>query len=270
MDGKETLKQAAGEVLEKYMGKPLTIAGNWKMNMMILEGKQFLRELEGIETPHRLLIFPPYTALEALAPDFYRTGIGFGPQNFHYESSGAYTGEISLPMIREIGCRHVLVGHSERRAYYHETDEEICKKAAKASGEGFQVMLCIGETLEERESGRWREVLKNQLRIDLGGTDREKLKSITVAYEPVWAIGTGKSAGLEQIGETHRYIKDTLLELFGQKRPVLYGGSVNEKNAGGIGSVEGVDGFLVGGASLKADSFRSIVNAVRTPSGLCI
>lgn len=269
MDGKETFKQAVGEVLEKYLGKPLTIAGNWKMNMTILEGKEFLRDLEGTETPHRLLIFPPYTALEALASDFYRTGIGFGPQNFHYEPSGAYTGEISLPMIREIGCRHVLVGHSERRAFYHETDGEISKKVAKAAGEGLEVLLCIGETLEERESGRWRAVLKSQLSIDLGGTGREALGRVTIAYEPVWAIGTGKSAGVEEIRETHRYIKDTLQQLFQRELPVLYGGSVNENNAGEIGSVEGVDGFLVGGASLKADKFRGIIGAAGTSSGLC-
>ena len=179
--------------------------------------------------------------------------------NMTVKESGAYTGEISLPIIKELGCDGLLVGHSERRSYYNETDEEIQKKIQAALKEGFSVMLCIGENLEERKSGQWKNVLRKQLEKDLEGLSADRIPYIQIAYEPIWAIGTGVSASTEEITETHRYLKAVLSELTGSDIPLLYGGSVNEKNAADIGSCPGVDGFLIGGASLKPEKFRKII-----------
>lgn len=253
----KNLDQIIRETVARYMKHSLIVAGNWKMNMTVREGMEFLEKLGPVDG--KVMIFPPYTTLAVLAGEFRRRGITYGPQNFHYKDSGAYTGEISLPMIRELGCDCLLVGHSERRSYYNETDEEIHKKIQAALSENFFVMLCIGENLDERKSGQWKKVLRKQLLEDLEGLSRDKIPYIQIAYEPIWAIGTGVSASTEEITETHRYLKTVLQELTGSDIPLLYGGSVNEKNAAEIGSCPGVDGFLIGGASLKPDKFRKII-----------
>lgn len=251
------LDQIIHEAVVKHMRRPLIVAGNWKMNMTVREGREFLEKLGSVEGS--VLLFPPYTTLAALAPEMRRKGVLYGPQNFHYEDGGAYTGEISIPMIRELECSCLLAGHSERRTYYNETDEALSRKTARGVRSGFQVMLCIGESLEERKNGRWQKKLIEQMALDLKDLSFQELGSVLIAYEPVWAIGTGVSASLEEIGETHRLLKLAMRELFGRELPLLYGGSVNEKNAFDIGSCPYVDGFLIGGASLKPDKFREII-----------
>lgn len=253
----KNLDQIIRETVARYMNHSLIVAGNWKMNMTVREGMEFLEQLGTVSG--KVIIFPPYTTLAVLAGEFRKRGITYGPQNFHYKESGAYTGEISLPMIKELGCDCLLVGHSERRSYYNETDEEIQKKIQAALGEGFSVMLCIGENLEERKSGQWKTVLKEQLKKDLSGITKDKIPYMQIAYEPIWAIGTGVSASPEEITETHKYLKAVIRELTENDIPLLYGGSVNEKNAAEIGNCPGVDGFLIGGASLKPDKFRKII-----------
>ena len=253
----KNLDQIIRETVARYMNRSLIVAGNWKMNMTVREGMEFLEKLGPVDG--KVMIFPPYTTLAVLAGEFRKRGIIYGPQNFHYKESGAYTGEISLPMIKELGCDCLLVGHSERRSYYNETDEEIQKKIQAALKEGFSVMLCIGENLEERKSGQWKNVLRKQLEKYLEGLSADRIPYIQIAYEPIWAIGTGVSASTEEITETHRYLKAVLSELTGSDIPLLYGGSVNEKNAADIGSCPGVDGFLIGGASLKPEKFRKII-----------
>lgn len=251
------LDQVISETVAKYLKKSLIVAGNWKMNMTIREGMEFLEKLGPVDG--NVLIFPPYTTLAVLAGELQKRGISYGPQNFHYEEHGAYTGEISIPMIEELGCCYLLAGHSERRGYYNETDGELRKKVAKGVRAGFQVMLCIGENLEERKNGCWQKVLAEQLAVDLMDLNRDELGCVLAAYEPIWAIGTGVSASLEEIRETHRFLKMVMQKLFGRELPLLYGGSVNEKNAFDIGSCPGVDGFLIGGASLKPEKFKKII-----------
>lgn len=255
--GTMNLDQMIHETVTKYLKQPLIVAGNWKMNMTIREGMEFIEKLGVVDT--NVLIFPPYTTLSVLAGEFQKKNISYGPQNFHYEDRGAYTGEISIPMIQELGCEYLLAGHSERRTYYNETDEELRKKIAKGIHSGFKVMLCIGENLEDRKNDSWQKVLAEQLFWDLMDLNQKELESVLIAYEPIWAIGTGVSASLEEIRETHRFLKLVMQKLFGCELPLLYGGSVNEKNAFDIGSCSGVDGFLIGGASLKPDIFKKII-----------
>lgn len=261
---KRDLEQLVRETVTRYFEKPgFLVAGNWKMNMTVREGMKFLDELKDVGDGKDVLIFPPYTTLAILSEEFRKRHISFGPQNFHYEDKGAYTGEISIPMIQELGCDVLLTGHSERRAYYQETDEAIQKKTAKGVRSGFRVMVCIGESLKERQDGSWKQVLKRQLQKDLDGLKQEELSSVLIAYEPVWAIGTGVSASPKEITETHLYLKQVMREGFGKELPILYGGSVNEKNAVQIRECPGVDGFLIGGASLKPDKFRKLIEIAR-------
>ncbi len=260
MINRNDILKAVKEIVGNHSDKKLIIAGNWKMNMTILEGKKFLTEMETMMSRNTLLIFPPYTALAALSADFKRQNIHYGPQNFHYKEQGAYTGEISIPMIKELGCDYALVGHSERRSCYNETDEEINKKVYAGVKCGLNIIICIGESLSQRQSGEWKAVLKEQIKKDLAGITWDMLSGISIAYEPIWAIGTGVSASSEEVKETHDYIKEVLKDVFGRTAALLYGGSVNEKNALEIGSIENVDGFLIGGASLKPDVFRRIIN----------
>lgn len=251
------LDQMIRETVRKYIKKPLIVAGNWKMNMTVCEGLDFIEKLGPVED--NVIIFPPYTTMAVLAERFQKNNIQYGPQNFHYKDQGAYTGEISIPMIRELGCSVLLVGHSERRTYYNETDKELCKKVARGVRSGFQVMLCIGENLEERKAGSWQKVLAEQLTWDLMDLRQEELDGVMIAYEPIWAIGTGVSASVEEIRETHSFLKLFMKKMFGRELPLLYGGSVNEKNVLDIGSCPEVDGFLIGGASLKPDKFKKII-----------
>jgi triosephosphate isomerase len=259
MINKNDIFMAVKDALYGSLRKKLIIAGNWKMNMTISEGKKFLTEMESIKTANTLVIFPPYTSLAALSGEFRAENIHYGPQSFHYKESGAYTGEISIPMLQELGCDYALTGHSERRAYYNETDKEINKKVHAGVKYGLNILVCIGENLEQRRNGTWKAVIKEQITEDLHGITQDMLSGIIVAYEPVWAIGTGVSASLEEIRETHDYIKGVVRNMFGRQAALLYGGSVNEKNVGEISKIENVDGFLIGGASLKPEAFKKII-----------
>lgn len=238
------------------------IAANWKMNKTTEETRDFIIQftpmvsgIEGVE----ILIAPPFTSLAVAAKFLKGSGIKLGAQNVFYESSGAYTGEISPLMLKDCGCDYVIVGHSERRQYFFETDEIINKKVRAAQGIGLSVILCIGETLKEREEGKTFEVLRRQLAEGLKDVRPENL---VIAYEPVWAIGTGRTATPEQIAEAHGFIRNMLREAFKEKVDeirIQYGGSVNADNASTILNIENVDGALVGGASLKPDSFIKII-----------
>lgn len=240
------------------------IAANWKMNKTTEETRDFIIQftpmvsgIEGVE----ILIAPPFTSLAVAAKFLKGSGIKLGAQNVFYESSGAYTGEISPLMLKDCGCDYVIVGHSERRQYFFETDEIINKKVRAAQGIGLSVILCIGETLKEREEGKTFEVLRRQLAEGLKDVRPENL---VIAYEPVWAIGTGRTATPEQIAEAHGFIRNMLREAFKEKADeirIQYGGSVNADNASSILNIENVDGALVGGASLKPDSFIKIILA---------
>jgi len=241
------------------------IAGNWKMNGMLAEAKQFVTELGENPAPEHIevALMPPFTLLYPLSEALDQKGVRLGAQNVYYEPKGAFTGSISPMMLRDAGCHYVILGHSERRDIIGETDELIRKKLDAAWAAGLEPILCIGEHLEERQSGRTNSVLKSQLAI-LESVDAEL--PLTVAYEPVWAIGTGMTATPEQVVETHAFIHDELRRL-GWECRVLYGGSVNPANAESLLACEGVQGALVGGASLKADSFMEIVNAAARVAG---
>lgn len=238
------------------------VAANWKMNMTEKETKKFLDEMKGVEIAEniRVMIFPPYPYLYIFKEKLRYEKIAYGAQDVAKEEKGAYTGEVSAAMLGDMGCPLTLVGHSERRSYYGDTSEIVAKKAKAALEHQITPMICIGETLEERKSHRYEAVLKSQLDAvygELGSRTRDCL----IAYEPVWAIGTGVIPTLKEIRETHAYIHQVLIG-YGVKEQaikILYGGSVNAGNVRDIASVEHVDGFLIGGASLKADSFKNII-----------
>ncbi len=226
---------------------------NWKMNKTIGESESYAERinelLEGEETKHTIVIFPPFTALRSLSE--HLKGISVGAQDIYYEESGAFTGEISPIMVREAGASYVIIGHSERRRLFGETNESVQKKALSALKHGLTPVICIGESLREREAGRTINIIKEQL----GYIPKDK--KVIIAYEPLWAIGTGRSASSEEIEEVHRFIKGII------DAPVLYGGSVNSRNSGEILGIEGVDGALIGGASLDADEFFSIIKSAK-------
>lgn len=210
------------------------------------------------------LIAPPFTALQAVAEGIRGTGVLLGAQNVFWEEKGAFTGEIAPAMLKDVGCDYAIIGHSERRQYFGETDETVNKRIKAALGAGLKVILCIGELLEEREAGRTNDVLKTQL---TGGLKDIAINNIVVAYEPVWAIGTGKTATPEMAQEAHAFIRSVLRDLYGDKADAVriqYGGSVKPENVVELMSCEDVDGALVGGASLKPDSFAKLVNYRRS------
>ncbi len=235
------------------------IAGNWKMNGMLDESLKFIDSLTENPNPTavEMVICPPYTLLHPLAKPLAEKGVTLGAENMHFEASGAFTGEISPLMLKDAGCHYVILGHSERRDMMHEDHALLRKKLEAAWKHGLEPIFCIGEHLEEREAGTTNDVLKDQLAV-LEGTDSSL--PLVIAYEPVWAIGTGKTATPEQVSETHAFVHEELARL-GRKCKVLYGGSVNPGNAESLMACQGVDGALVGGASLKADSFMDIVGA---------
>jgi triosephosphate isomerase len=242
------------------------IAGNWKMNLLM---EEVISLIEGIlQCGSRcasvdVLICPPFPYLERAVAMTLGTEIQVGAQNVYHEKGGAFTGEVSAPMLRSLRCSHVIVGHSERRALFQEKNDEINRKLKSILHWGLAPILCIGESLEQRRAGVTRQVLNEQLVYGMQGIDNEGVGRIVVAYEPVWAIGTGMSATSGQVQETHRFIRETLsqfshAEVAGTVR-VIYGGSVNPDNAAGLLEQEDVDGVLVGGASLNAESFCAIV-----------
>jgi triosephosphate isomerase (TIM) len=238
------------------------IAANWKMNKKMDEAQAFLDEFIPLvwnERDVEIVIAPAYTALYTMANLLKITHIHLAAQNVFYEEKGAYTGEISPVMLTDIGCSHVIIGHSERRIYFGETNEVVNKKIRAARENGLQVIFCIGESLAERESGMTFDILKKQL--DEGLRDIAP-KGLVIAYEPVWAIGTGKTATPDQAQETHEVIRKTISGIYGETAKeirILYGGSVTPENVDILMACPDVDGALVGGASLKADSFAKIV-----------
>ncbi len=243
------------------------IAANWKMNMTIGETETFfstfLREL-GDERKVEVVIVPPFLAI-AKASEILRTaqGVKLGAQNMHWEKPGAYTGEVCAAMLRDLFVNYVVVGHSERRTYFGETDEIVNKKTLAAHANSLRPIVCIGETLAERDGGLVEKVLDTQIRGSLAGLTAEQLEETVVAYEPVWAIGTGRTATPQQAQDAHAFIRKTLADVWGQqaadKVRIQYGGSVKPANAAELMGQPDIDGALVGGASLDPRGFAEIV-----------
>jgi triosephosphate isomerase len=249
--------------MNKAKSKNLIVAGNWKMYMTGTEAKEFFKSLKpecraGIE----IMLFVPATALPLISAEARAKNIAVGLQNMHWEKDGAYTGELSADMLLDAGGTHVIIGHSKRRSMFHETDVQVNLKVRAAQRNGITPIVCIGETLEERESGEYQKVLCRQI---VGGLIGAKTSPLIIAYEPIWAIGTGKIAGPEQISETMGWIRRVLTEQFGvegSKVPLLYGGSVKPDNIAGVAELDGVDGFLIGGASLTPGSMNEILGSI--------
>jgi len=245
----------------------LLIAGNWKMHKTVQEAVELVRELKELVSDVKdrdILVCPPFTALYAVSRELEGSNIALGAQNMFYEEKGAFTGEISPLMVKDVGCSYVILGHSERRHIFSETDELINKKVLSAVNHGLIPILCVGETLQEREEDKTKEVIERQVKEGLKGLN--ETSEFVIAYEPVWAIGTGKTATPELAEEVHSFIREILAEMFGKEkadsRRILYGGSVKPENAAGLMSQPNIDGSLVGGASLKAESFAKIVKSI--------
>ena len=243
------------------------IAGNWKMYKSRKEALEFAKRFKELyhDTDIRAAVIAPYTQLDVLAGAFKGSGVGVGAQNVHFEDEGAFTGEISVPMLRELGVDYCIVGHSERRQYFGETDETVNLKLKKLLRESdITPILCVGEVLAEREKGVQNEVVSGQLEKDLEGLTAEEAGRLVIAYEPVWAIGTGKTATPEQAGEMCAMIRNAVSEMFDEdtcdRVIIQYGGSVKPENATEIMNMDEIDGALVGGASLDPEKFMDIIN----------
>ena len=244
------------------------IAGNWKMNKTSADASTLVQEIVaevGRVTDVDILVCPPFTSLESAGKLLEGSNVKLGAQNMHHEASGAYTGEISASMLRSTFATYVILGHSERRTYFGETDKFINQKVLAALKNQLKPVLCVGETLAERESGATLKVVQTQLEGALEGVSKEQSTSVVVAYEPVWAIGTGKVATTEQAQEVHAFIRSLLVKLFGdaiaQKVRILYGGSMKPSNAPELLAQKDIDGGLIGGASLESRSFVELVKA---------
>ncbi len=251
------------------------IAGNWKMYRTTADAVALVERLKGLlghSDGVDVVVCPPFTALPAVARVLGGSRIGLGAQNMHWAKEGAYTGEVSPAMLTDLGCRYVILGHSERRQYFGETDLDVNRKLKAALEYGLVPIVCVGETLAEREDGRTIHVVDGQLQGGLGGVRREAGTGIAVAYEPVWAIGTGHAATQEQAEEVHTFIRTRLTDLWGETVGtairIVYGGSVKPDNIDALMTRPDIDGALVGGASLQADAFARIVQfkKVRRPT----
>lgn len=246
------------------MRKPL-MAGNWKMNKTIPEAVAMVKELKGKIADVKdvdVLICPTFTAISALATEAKGTNINIGAQDIFWEAKGAFTGEIAPNMLVDAGCTYVIIGHSERRQYFGETNETVNKKVKAALANNLIPVVCVGETLQEREADITFKVIESQVREGLKDLSKEEAAKIVIAYEPVWAIGTGKTATPDQAQEVHSFIRKVYAEMYGtaaQEVRILYGGSVKPENVSELMKKEDIDGGLVGGASLKADSFEALV-----------
>jgi triosephosphate isomerase (TIM) len=248
------------------MARVPIIAGNWKMNMTVQEAVSLVKQLivsiqsvKGVD----MVVAPPFTALDAVRKEIAGSLLCLGAQNVFWEEKGAFTGEVSPLMICEVGCEYVILGHSERRQFFGETDESVNRRIKAALGHNLKPVFCVGETLKEREGGNTFAVIERQIKGGLNGFGGKELDRITIAYEPVWAIGTGRTATPQQAQEVHRFIRQKVAERFGgdsgEKTRIQYGGSVTPENIKGLMELEDIDGALVGGASLKAESFSRIV-----------
>ncbi len=242
------------------------IAGNWKMNMLPNEAISFIEELTPLvkETKNEVILCVPYTDLFYTLLHVQGTNIKVGAQNLHWEEKGAYTGEVSAPMLKSIGVEYVIIGHSERRQYFAETDETVNKKIKSALKYSLKPIVCVGESLEQRENGTTEKVISNQIQKAFDEIPVEELNKIIIAYEPIWAIGTGKTATKEQANETIKQIRNELAKIYGKNEAnnaiIQYGGSVKATNAKELFEMSDIDGGLIGGASLKAEEFSKIVN----------
>lgn len=250
------------------MSRTSLVAGNWKMNKTVAEARELvstmsakLREIANVEK----VLCPPFLAIPALASLLDGSGMGLGAQNLYWQEKGAFTGEVSPGMVKEF-CQYVIIGHSERRAYFGETDESVNRKLHAAMKMGLTPIVCVGETLEQYEAGTTAEVVRRQISVGLAGVDSAAAAKIVVAYEPIWAIGTGKASSGENANYVHQQvIRPALTELFGAEKAqairILYGGSVTASNASEFFAYPDIDGALVGGASLKPDEFVAITKA---------
>ncbi len=242
------------------------IAGNWKMNMLPDEAIRFIEELTPLvkDTENEVVLCVPYTDLFYVLLNVQGTNIKVGAQNVHFEESGAYTGEISAKMLKSINVEYVIIGHSERRQYFAETDETVNKKIKVAISNGLKPIVCVGETLEEREKGITFDIITKQTRLALEGIDKNQVKNVIIAYEPVWAIGTGKTATADEANEAIKKIREEISKICGNDIAecviIQYGGSIKSSNAREFFTKSDIDGGLVGGASLKPEEFSKIVN----------
>jgi len=244
------------------------VAGNWKMNMNNKEAQALAKDVAkvlGNVTDVDVVLCPTFTSISAVADSIEGSSLGLGAQNMHWEEKGAYTGEISANMLLTAGCRFVILGHSERRSYFGETDETVNRKLKSAIKAGLTPIVCVGETQEERESGVTEKIIETQVRGALEGVASADFDGAVVAYEPVWAIGTGLTASTEQAQEVHAFIRKLLASIVGEevaaKTRIQYGGSMKPANAAELLGQPDIDGGLIGGAALDAESFAGIVNA---------
>ena len=242
------------------------IAGNWKMNMLPNEAIEYIQSFEELvkDTENEVVLCVPYIDLFYCLNLAQNTNIKIGAQNMHWEEKGAYTGEVSGKMLKSIGVEYVIIGHSERRQYFAETDETVNKKIKSAFENNLKPIVCVGETLEQREAGKTAEIITNQTKLALDGLTGEQVKNTIIAYEPIWAIGTGKTATSEDANNSVKAIRNEIRNLYGNEVAdeiiIQYGGSVKSSNAKELFTTSDIDGGLVGGASLKADEFAKIVN----------
>lgn len=251
------------------MRKPI-IAGNWKLNktpheaiVLVSELKRLIIDVEGVD----IVLCPPFTALGDVGDTLIDSNFALGAQNIFWEDAGAYTGEISGPMLKDLGVTYVIIGHSERRQYFHETNETVNKRLRAAFRNGITPIVCVGENLNQRESNKTFDVIKDQGEGSLSGLSVEEMKKVVLAYEPVWAIGTGKTATPEQAQEVHVFIRQLLGKMFNPETAssvrIQYGGSVTPENIASLMAKADIDGALVGGASLKAPSFAAIIKGAK-------
>ena len=244
------------------------IAGNWKMNKNATETKKFAEELKAILPRAKwcdVVVCVPFVNIPAALKAFKDMRVAVGAENLYYEPNGAYTGEVSADMLRDLGVKYVIIGHSERRQYFGETDITVNKKVHAALEAGLHPIICVGESLEQREMGVTMELIALQVKSALSGVAADKVRKCVIAYEPIWAIGTGKTATAEQAGEVCEAIRTVIRKLYGARVArsvtIQYGGSMNPKNAAELLAQPDVDGGLIGGASLKPDQFVDIINA---------
>lgn len=242
------------------------IAGNWKMNMLPNEAIEYIQAFEPMvkNSKAEIILCVPYTDLFYCLLNAQGTNIKIGAQNMHFAETGAYTGEVSGKMLKAIGVEYVIIGHSERRQYYGETDESVNKKIKAAFEYELKPIVCVGETLEEREAGKTEEIITTQTKLALDGLSKEQVKNTIIAYEPIWAIGTGKTATSEDANNSIKDIREEIKRIYGEEVSseviIQYGGSVKSSNAKELFSTSDIDGGLVGGASLKPEEFSKIVN----------
>lgn len=247
------------------MRKPI-IAGNWKMNNTIKEALELVEEIKAtsLNIDVEAVVCVPYTSLTSVKQAIEGTNIKLGAQNMHWEASGAFTGEISPLMLKEIGIHYCIIGHSERRQYFNETDDTVNKKLKSALSHDILPIVCVGETLEEREENRAEEVVKSQVTKGFEGISGEEIKNIVIAYEPIWAIGTGKTASSDDANAMCAFIRETIGGIYDDQLKdiirIQYGGSVKPSNVKELMEKSDIDGALVGGASLKADDFVKLIN----------